>query len=160
MMSTKDNSGVEKVNHPTQRPLGHRLLGPRVSIVANMAIVAVAIAGLVAVSQGQKSGQVLVMLTMLLSMGQGAWARSRVPLDERESIVLANATSAGAMASGAIVAFWCVAIGISEKGLWHPVSSLEWQTLGFFLFGLVAQITNIATALMTPSYAAELLGDD
>ena len=161
MMSIKDNLGLEKVNHPKQRPLGQRLLGPRVTIVANLTVMAVAIAGLVAVSQGQKSGQVLVLLTMLLSMGQGAWARmSQVQLDERESMVLANATAAGAMSSGAIVAFWCVAIGISEKGLWHPVSSLEWQTLGFFLFGLVAQFTNIATALMTPSYAAELLGDD
>ncbi len=160
-MTIKDNANGGNVGDPKQRFLGQRLFGPRASIVANMALMTIAIAGLVAVSQGQKSGQAVVLLAMLLSMGQGASARmSQVPLDERQSIVLANATSTGALLSSAIVALWCVLIGISEKGLWYPVSSLEWQTLGFFLFGLVAQISNIATAMMTPSYAAELLDDD
>lgn len=83
-----------------------------------MPLLTIAIAGLVAVSQGQKSGQAVVLLAMLLSMGQGASARmSQVPLDERQSMVLANATSTGALLSSAIVALWCVLIGISGKGL-------------------------------------------
>lgn len=160
-MGVEDRSAGEIRHQTKRRAFGQRLLGPRVSIVRNVALMTIAIGGLVAVTQGQKEGQIAVILATLLSLGQGAWTRTRqVPLDEREDAILAKATAVGLLLIMAMVAFWCVAIGISEKGLWFPDAALEWQTLGLLLFGLTAQTTGIAAALMTPSYAADLLDDD
>lgn len=161
MMGIEDNSAGE-VTKPTKRRFFHqRLLGPRASIVRNVALMLFAIGGLVAVARGHEEGQILVMLAMLLSLGQAAWTRTmQVPLDEREDGVLANATAIGLLLIIGMAGFWCVLIGITEKNLWFPDAALEWQTLGFFLFGLMAQTTAIAAALMTPSYAAELLDEE
>ena len=41
-----------------------------------------------------------------------------------------------------------------------PRPAREWQAAGFFILGLMSKIANIASAWMTPAYAAELLDEE
>ncbi|MCL9999905.1 MAG: hypothetical protein NBV68_11030 [Erythrobacter sp.] len=60
-----------------------------------------------------------------------------------------------------LVSFWAVLVGqFAHNGLWYPRHAKEWPALGIFIAMLSAQISCIASAWMTPTYAAELLDDE
>ena len=74
----------------------------------------------------------------------------------REQAIAWKSMAIGGMAATCLVGLWALFLGpFADDGLWYPQTSTHWQTTGFFILGLASQITNIATALLTPAYAAD-----
>lgn len=139
-------------------------IAPRMSIFANLVFLATGIVGLVICAQGQ-FGPGLVFGAMFFSSTHTVIVeyakRGDAPLDERERAIAWKSMAIGAFVPCVLVGMWALLLGnFADNGLWYPDQSSEWQALAFFILGLMSQITNIATAWLTPSYAAELLDED
>lgn len=137
---------------------------PRLSILANVIFLAAGIAGLVLCAQGDVGpgivfGAMFAAGTHTVIVEQRK--RGNAPLDERERAIFWKATAIGAFVPCVLVAGWVMLLGnFADQGMWHPDRPDEWQAAGFFILGLMSQIANIASAWMTPAYAAELLDDE
>jgi len=84
--------------------------------------------------------------------------RGNAPLDERERAIFWKATAIGAFVPCVLISGWVMLLGnFADQGMWYPDRSEEWRASGFFILGMMSQIANIASAWMTPSYAADLL---
>lgn len=138
-------------------------LNLRLTIFANLLFLAAGIAGMVLVAQGATGTGLLFGVlfgtsncTMLIEFRK----RGRASLDEREQPIAWKSMAIGSTSTCFLVGLWATAPGtIVDEGLWLPVRPSEWQATGLFIFSLMLQITNIASALMTPPYAAELLDE-
>lgn len=137
---------------------------PRLSILANVIFLAAGITGLVLCAQGD-AGPGIVFGAMF---GAGTHSviteyrrRGNAPLDERERAIFWKATAIGASVPCVLTAIWVMLLGnFADQGMWYPDRPEEWRAAGFFLLGLMSQIANIASARMTPAYAADLLDDE
>jgi hypothetical protein len=139
-------------------------VAPRLSILANLVFMAAGIAGLVLCAQGDFGsgivfGALFAASTHTVIVEQRA--RGNAPRDEREQAIFWKATAIGAFVSCVLAAGWVMFLGtFVDNGMWMPDRPEEWRAAGLFILGLMAQITNIAVAWMTPSYSAELLDEE
>lgn len=139
-------------------------VSPCLSILANLIFLAVGIVGLVLCLQGQ-FGSGIVFGAMFAASTHSVIVehrkRGNAPLDERERAIFWKATAIGAGASCLLASGWVMFLGnFADDGMWKPDRQAEWRAAGLFLLGLMMQIANIASAWMTPAYAAELLDDE
>ncbi len=167
MMAYKGKGMVTRMDRIAMAVTGQNAetgINPRLSIIANLIFMATGIAGLVITAQGH-FGPGLAFAAMIASSTHTVIIeyakRGDAPLDERERVIAWKSMAIGAFVPCAIVGMWALLLGnFADNGLWYPDQSSEWQVLAFFILGLMTQITNIATAWLTPSYAAELLDED
>ena len=167
MMAYEGNKVSERLDRLAVAGLGNNAesgVAPRMSIIANVIFLAAGIAGLALCAQGDV-GPGIVFGAMF---GAGTHSviteyrrRGNAPLDERERAIFWKATAIGAAVPCVLTAIWVLLLGaFADQGMWHPDRPDEWRAAGFFILGLMSQIANIASAWMTPAYAADLLDDE
>ena len=161
MMAYRKSETAARMNQLIERPRNLALTGPLMSIIVNLFLVLVAIAGVVAAANGLKAGQMLVFAAMIWSTTHTVLVRAKhggnAPLDERERALANEAGLVGGYTTSSLAAIWFLLLGaFADNGMWFPRQPIEWQALGFFMIGLTTQITNIAAAWRTPPYAADL----
>jgi hypothetical protein len=167
MMAFKGNKAAEKLDRLAIAGIGTNAqngVAPRLSILANLLFLAAGIAGLVLCAQGDV-GSGLVFAAMFAASTHTVIVEQRkrgnAPLDERERAIFWKATAIGAGVPCVLAACWVMLLGnFADQGMWQPDRPEEWRASGFFILGLMSQIANIASAWMTPSYAADLLDDE
>lgn len=165
MMAYGENEAASRMEQLLGRPRNLALTGPLMSIIVNLLLIAVALAGLVAAANGLRFGQTLVFGAMFWSIAHTVHVRAKIggnsPPDERERALSTEAAAFGGYLTAALVGIWFMFLGVfADHGMWIPQASREWQALGWFVIGLMTQATNIATAWNTPSYAADLMDED
>jgi hypothetical protein len=165
MMGYGRNEAKERLSQLLDHPRSLALTGPLMSIMINIVLVLVALAGLVLAAHGQRAGQPIVFAAMIWSTTHTILIRAKhsgnAAPDERERALATEAMAVGGYSAATLVAVWFLVLGVfADAGMWFPQSSREWQALGFFVIGLTTQITNIAAAWRTPPYAADLLDED
>lgn len=167
MMAYEGNKVSERLDRLAVAGLGNNAesgVSPRMSIIANVLFLAAGIAGLVLCAQGDARWGIVFGAMF----GAGTHSviveyrkRGNAPLDERERAIFWKATAIGASVPCVLTALWVMLLGsFADQGMWHPDRPDEWRAAGLFILGLMSQISNIALALMTPAYAAELLDDE
>lgn len=137
---------------------------PRLSILANLVFMAAGIAGLVLCAQGD-FGSGIVFAAMFAGSTHTVIVehkkRGNAPLDERERAIFWKAMAIGALVPCVLAALWALFLApFADQGMWYPDRPEEWRAVGFFILGLMTQIANVASAWMTPAYAAELDDDE
>lgn len=165
MMAYGRSEARERLSRLIEHPRSLALTGPLTTIIVNTLLILVGIGGLTLTAHGSRAGQSIVFAAMLLSntylLLLRAKSGSPAAPDERERMVTTEAAAVGGYAASMLIACWCLLLGpFADQGLWFPQQPMEWQALGFFMIGLVTQITNIAAAWRTPPYVAELLDED
>jgi|JI8StandDraft_2_1071088.scaffolds.fasta_scaffold85293_2 hypothetical protein len=161
MMAYGKNEAAARLSQLLERPRNLALTGPLMSIIVNIFLVLVAIAGVVVAANGMKAGQMLVSSAMIWSTAHTLLVRAKhggnaLP-DERERAVASEAMAVGGYTTSLLAALWFLLLGaFADNGMWFPQQPIEWQAVGFFMIGLTTQITNIAAAWRTPPYAADL----
>lgn len=167
MMAYEGNKVSERLDRLAIAGFGNNAdngASPRLSIIANVIFLAAGIAGLVLCAQGDV-GSGIVFGAMF---GAGTHSviveyrkRGNAPLDEREAAIFWKAMAIGALVPSVLAALWALFLAsFADQGMWYPDRPEEWRAAGFFLLGLTSQISNIASAWMTPAYAADLLDDE
>ena len=167
MMAYKGNKVSERLDRLAIAGMGINAdngVSPRLSILANAIFLAAGIAGLVLCAQGDV-GPGIVFCAMFGASTHSVIIeyrkRGNAPLDERERAIFWKATAIGAFVPCVLTAVWGMLLGaFADQGMWHPDRPDEWRAAGFFILGLMSQIANIASAWMTPGYAAELLEEE
>lgn len=167
MMAYEGNKVSDRLDRLAIAGLGNNAESggaPRLSILANVIFLAAGIAGLVLCAQGDV-GPGIVFGAMFAASTHSVIVeyrkRGNAPLDEREQAIFWKATAIGVFVPFVLTALWMLLLGaFADQGMWHPDRPNEWRATGFFILGLMSQIANIASAWMTPAYAAELLDDD
>ncbi|MBU7580514.1 MAG: hypothetical protein KAF27_08580 [Porphyrobacter sp.] len=167
MMAYEGNKVIERLDRLAAATIDANAengAAPRLSILANLVFMAAGSAGLVLTAQGD-TGPGLVFGALIMSTTHSGIVeyqkRGKAPLDEREWGVFWKAMAIGAFVPCVLVGLWMMLLGpLADQGMWYPDRPEEWQAAGLFILGLTVQISNIAKAWMTPSYAAELLDDD
>lgn len=165
MMAYGKNEAAGRIAQLLGHPRNLALTGPLMSIIIDVFLMLVAVAGVVLAANGSKAGQALVIAAMLWSSAHTLLVRAKhggnAPLDERERAVATEAAAVGGYTASSLAALWFLLLGVfAEHGMWFPQQPIEWQALGFFMIGLATQITNIAAAWRTPPYAADLADED
>jgi hypothetical protein len=165
MMAYGKNETAARLSQLMERPRNLALTGPLMSILINVSLVLVAIAGVVVAANGSKAGQMLVFAAMIWSSTHTLLVRAKhsgnAPLDERERVLANEAGLVGGYTTSSLVAIWFLLLGaFADNGMWFPQQPVEWQALGFFVIGLTTQITNIAAAWRTPAYSGDLMDED
>lgn len=167
MMAYEGNKVSARLDRLAIAGLGNNAesgFSPRLSILANLVFMAAGIAGLVLCAQSD-FGSGIVFAAMFAGGTHTVIVehkkRGNAPLDERERAIFWKAMAIGAFVPCVLAALWALFLAsFADQGMWHPDRPEEWRAAGFFLLGLTSQISNIASAWMTPSYAAELLDDE
>jgi|GEM_PF-2745610 hypothetical protein len=164
MMAYGENEAARRMGQLLGRPRNLALTGPLMSIIVNLLLIAVALAGLVAAANGLRFGQTLVFGAMIWSITHTIHVRAKIggnsPPDERERAVAAEAMAFGGFMAASLVSIWFLFLGVfADDGMWFPQESREWQALGFFVTGLTTQATNIAAAWKTPAYSGVLMDE-
>ena len=160
MMAFRKNEAATRLNQLLEEPRNLALTWPLMSIIINVFLVLVAIAGVVAAANGLKAGQMLVFAAMIWSTAHTLSVRAKhggnsLP-DERERAVASEAMAVGGYTTSSLVAIWFLLLGaFADNGMWFPRQPIEWQAFGLFMIGLTTQITNIAAAWRTPPYTAD-----
>lgn len=149
----------------TGRPVRTGFTAPYVIIVANLALILVTIVGFSRVTQGDGSGHYVLTLvlnaTVLYSVAVQYRERGNRAHDERENAIRWKSLAIAGWIVISLVMIWAVLVGqFAHNGLWYPTHPGQWPSLGFFIGALTGQISAIASAWMTPSYAAALDDED
>lgn len=161
MMAFGENKAAARLGQLLERPRNLALM----SIIINLLLMLVAIAGMVWAAHGSKAGQMLVFAAMMWSSTHTLLVRFKqsgnAPLDERERTLATEAALIGGYTASTLVAIWFLLLGIfADDGMWFPRQPVEWQALGFFVIGLTTQITNIAAAWRTPAFSWDVMDDE
>lgn len=156
--------GLDRAAIAVAGPNSETGTGPRMLLIVNLIFLLVGIAGMVLAARGD-FGPWVVFAAMIGATTHTIIAEYRkrgdAPLDEREKALAWKTVAIGGMVPLVLVALYMLFLGpFADNGLWSPQTKAHWQATGFFILGLSTQITNIASALMTPSYAAEFDLDD
>jgi hypothetical protein len=167
-MSNKDQGMVSLLDRIATRLTGRQVhmgfTGPHMIIAANAILLLIALAGMLATTRDQDFGQDLVVWAMIASALHKAAVelkeRGSRELDEREKTIRWKSIAIGGWAVTTLISIWAILIShFADNGLWYPSKDDDWLTLGAFILGLMGQTSSIASAWMTPSYAAELLDE-
>lgn len=167
MMAYKGDKLLERLDRLAVAGIGPNAengVAPCLSILANLVFMAAGIAGLVLCAQGDL-GSGIVFAAMFAGSTHTVIVehkkRGNAPLDEREQAIFWKAMAIGALVPSVMAALWALFLAsFADQGMWYPDRPEEWRAAGFFILGLTSQISNIANAWMTPSYAADLLDEE
>ena len=167
MMAYKGNKVAERLDRLAIAGLGANAesgFSPRLSILANLVFMAAGITGLVLCARSD-FGSGIVFAAMFAAGTHTVIVehkkRGNAPLDERERAIFWKAMAIGALVPCVLAALWVLFLAsFADQGMWYPDRPEEWRAAGLFILGLISQIANIASAWMTPAYAAELLDDE
>lgn len=167
MMAYKGNKVLERLDRLAVAGVGINAengVAPRLSILANLVFMAASIVGLVLCARTDV-GSGIVFAAMFAASTHTVIVEQRkrgnARRDEREQAIFWKASAIGAFVPCVVIAGWAMLLGnFADQGMWHPERPAEWHATAFFILGLMSQIANIASAWLTPAYAAELLDDE